>query len=101
LIASYARKERLDQFRGAGSTAWRGISYKANSTLASRQDVSGKRLELSKRTTAQLRSNGHTKTNSSTEPRTLVCAPRFFDTIEKAPAQRVETHPQFPSKTGS
>ena len=48
-----ARKECSAEFRGAGSIAWGKISYRANSTLVYRQDVSGKRLELSKRSPAQ------------------------------------------------
>jgi hypothetical protein len=42
-----ARKECSAEFRGAGSIACGKISYRANSTLVYRQDVLGKRLELS------------------------------------------------------
>lgn len=59
-----ARKERSPKFRGAGSTAWEQISYRANSTLVFGQDVSGKRLESSRRSTAQPHPHGYTKTTS-------------------------------------
>ena len=42
-------------------------------------------MELSKRSTAQSRPYGHTKTSDSTDPHTLVCAQRFFDAFEKQP----------------
>jgi hypothetical protein len=72
-------------FEGPAAPLDGRISYRANSTLAGRQDVLGKRLELSKRSTARPHSHSQVKTNKSSHPHTPARETTFFVTCEKRP----------------